>query len=55
MVEVAKVVSDSVIVNTYKKDGDTKSIVINYTKDKVTVGNTEVAAQSAEVIEGGVK
>ena len=50
-----KVVSDGVIVNTYKKDGDTKSIVINYTKDKVTVGNTEVAAQSAEVIEGGVK
>ena len=50
-----KVVSDGVIVNTYKKDGDTKSIAINYTKDKATVGNTEVAAQSAEVIEGGVK
>ena len=47
--------SDGGIVNTYKKDGDTKSIAINYTKDKATVGNTEVAAQSAEVIEGGVK
>ena len=50
-----KVVEDGVIVNTYSKDGDVKSIIINYTKDEVTVNGTKVAAQSAAVVEGGVK
>lgn len=50
-----KVVEDGVIVNTYSKDGDVKSIIINYTTDEVTVNGTKVAAQSAAVVEGGVK
>ena len=50
-----KVLQDGVIENSYSKDGSQKSIVINYTDEDVTVGNTTVAAMSAKVIEGGVK
>lgn len=49
------VLQDGVIVNSYSKDGNKKSIVINYTDEDVTVGNTTVTAMSAKVIEGGVQ
>lgn len=49
------VVEDGVIVNQYSKDGDIKSIIINYTEDEVEVNGTKIAPLSAEVIEGGVK
>lgn len=49
------VVEDGVIVNQYSKDGDVKSIIINYTEDEVTINGTKIAPLSAEVIEGGVK
>ena len=49
------VVEDGVIANQYSKDGDIKTILINYTDDEVAVGENKVAAQSAQVIEGGVK
>lgn len=49
------VVEDGVIVNQYSKNGEVKSIVINYTDDEVTVNGNKVAALSAQVIEGGVK
>lgn len=49
------VLQDGVIENSYSKDGNEKSIVINYTDEDVTVGGTTVTAMSAKVIEGGVK
>lgn len=49
------VVQDGVIVNEYSKDGEVKSIIINYTEDEVTVDGNKIAALSAQVIEGGVK
>jgi hypothetical protein len=49
------VVEDGVIANQYSKDGEIKTIIINYTDDEVTVNGNKVAALSAQVIEGGVK
>ena len=37
------------------KDGDVKTIIINYTSDEIQVNGTSVAANSAAVVEGGVK
>lgn len=50
-----KVVTDGVIANTYEKDGNIKTIIINYTEDDVTVDGNKVAKLSAAVVEGGVK
>ena len=50
-----KVVDDGVIANTYKKDGKTKTVVINYTKDKVKVKGQTVDKLSAATLEGGVE
>lgn len=50
-----KVVRDGVIANTYEKDGNIKTIIINYTDDDVTVGGNKVGKLSAAVVEGGVK
>ncbi len=44
-----------VIANQYSKDGNVKTIIINYTDDEIQVHDTKIAAQSAAVIEGGVK
>lgn len=49
------VVKDGVIANTYEKDGNIKTIIINYTEDDVTVDGNVVAKLSAAVVEGGVK
>lgn len=50
-----KVIEDGVIANTYEKDGNEKTIIINYTEDDVTVDGNNVAKLSAAVIEGGVQ
>ena len=50
-----EVLDDGVIANTYKKDGETKTVVINYTDDEVTVKGQKIAKQSAATLEGGVK
>lgn len=50
-----KVVNDGVIANTYEKDGNIKTIIINYTEDDITVDGNKVAKLSAAVVEGGVK
>lgn len=50
-----KVLEDGVIANTYEKDGNTKTVFINYTEDEVTVDGNKVAKLSAAVVEGGVK
>lgn len=50
-----KVLEDGVIANQYSLDGDVKTVVINYTDDTTTVNNVTVPAQTATVIEGGVK
>lgn len=50
-----KVIADGVIANTYEKDGNIKTIIINYTNDNVTVGSSKVAKLSAQVVEGGVQ
>ena len=50
-----KVVEDGVIANTYEKDGNTKTVIINYTEDEVTVNGNKVAKLSAVVVEGGVQ
>lgn len=44
-----------IIANQYSKDGDVKTIIINYTSDEIQVNGTSVAANSAAVVEGGVK
>lgn len=49
------VLEDGVIANEYEKDGYKKTVIINYTNDKVTVKGKSVNAQSAIVVEGGVK
>ena len=49
------VVEDGVIANQYSKDGDVKTIIINYSEDEVTVDGNIIAPLSASVIEGGVK
>ena len=49
------VVDDGVIANTYKKDGETKTIIINYTNDKVKVKGQDIDKLSAVTLEGGVK
>ncbi|MCI9566012.1 MAG: hypothetical protein HFG30_08450 [Eubacterium sp.] len=49
------VVEDGVIANTYEKDGDIKTVIINYTEDEVTVNGNKVAKLSAAVVEGGVQ
>ena len=49
------VLDDGVIANTYEKDGETKTVVINYTDDKVTVKGQQIDKQSAKTLEGGVK
>lgn len=49
------VVEDGVIANTYEKDGDIKTIIINYTEDNVIVDGNTVERLSAAVVEGGVK
>lgn len=49
------VVEDGVIANQYSKDGDVKTIIINYSEDEVTVDGNTIAPLSASVIEGGVK
>ena len=36
-------------------EGDVKTIIINYTSDEIQVNGTSVAANSAAVVEGGVK
>lgn len=41
---------DGVVVNSYKKDGKTKEIVINYTEHEVTWQGTKVAPESAAVV-----
>ena len=43
------VAQNSVIVNVYEKDGQTKEIIINYTDETVTIDGTEVAPLSAKV------
>lgn len=50
-----KVVDNGIIANTYEKDGNIKTIIINYTEDDVTVDGNTVAKLSAAVVEGGVK
>ncbi len=50
-----KVLDDGVIANTYEKDGETKTVIINYTNDKVEVKGHTVDKLSAETLEGGVK
>lgn len=50
-----KVINDGVIANTYSKDGNVKTVIINYTEDEVTVSNTKIAPLSSQVIEGGVQ
>ncbi len=49
------VLDDGVIANTYVKDGETKTVVINYTDDEVTVKGQKIEKQSAATLEGGVK
>ena len=49
------VVDDGVIANTYKKDGETKTVVINYTDDGVKVKGQTIPKVSAVTLEGGVK
>ena len=41
--------------NTYEKDGETKTVIINYTNDKVKVKGQEIPKLSAKTLEGGVK
>lgn len=50
-----KVLDDGVIANIYEKDGETKTVIINYTNDKVDVKGHTVDKLSAETLEGGVK
>ena len=50
-----KVLDDGVIANTYKKDNETKTVVINYTEDDVTVKGQKIEKLSAKTLEGGVK
>lgn len=50
-----KVLEDGVIANEYEKDGYKKTVIINYTNDKVTVKGQSIDAQSAIAVEGGVK
>ncbi len=50
-----KVLDDGVIANTYKKDGDTKTVIINYTNDDVKVKGHEIKKLSASTLEGGVE
>lgn len=50
-----EVLDDGVIANTYEKDGETKTVIINYTNDKVDVKGHTVDKLSAETLEGGVK
>ena len=50
-----EVLDDGVIANYYSKDDSKKTIVINYTEDEITVKGTKIPAQSAKVLEGGVK
>lgn len=49
------VLDDGVIANTYEKDGDKKTVVINYTNDKVKVKGQSIDKESAVTLEGGVK
>lgn len=49
------VVEDGIIANQYSKDGNIKTIIINYSEDEVTVDGNTIAPLSAIVIEGGVK
>ena len=49
------VLDDGVIANTYEKDGQTKTVVINYTDDEVTVKGQKIKKLSAATLEGGVK
>ena len=49
------VVDDGVIANTYKKDDETKTVVINYTDDEVKVKGQTIPKVSAVTLEGGVK
>ena len=49
------VVEDGLIANQYSKDGNVKTIVINYSEDEMTVKGNKIAPLSAKVIEGGVK
>ena len=49
------VLDDGVIANTYEKDGQTKTVVINYTNDKVKVKGQEINKLSAVTLEGGVE
>lgn len=53
--EARDVLKDGVIANRYSKDGQVKTIIINYTDEETSVNGTAVAAMSAAVIEGGVK
>ena len=50
-----KVLDDGVIANSYEKDGEKKTVVINYTNDEVTVKGTKIDKLSAATLEGGVK
>lgn len=50
-----KVMDDGVIANSYEKDGAKKTVIINYTDDKVTVKGNTVDKLSAKTLEGGVK
>ena len=50
-----KVLDNGVIANIYEKDGNKKTIIINYTDEKVSVSGTDVEKKSAAVIEGGVE
>lgn len=44
---------DGVIINTYRKDGQQKQIIINYTEDSVTIDSNTIAPLSASVIADG--
>ena len=49
------VLQDGMIANQYSKDGNIRTIIINYTEDEVTVNGNNIAPLSAQVIEGGVE
>lgn len=49
------VLEDGVIANEYEKDGQAKTIIINYTEDEMTVNGVSIAPLSVQVTEGGVK
>lgn len=44
------VLEDGVILNSYEKDGEKLSVVINYTENDVAWNGTDIAALSAEII-----